>query len=75
MSRNSGPVLPLEQRCVEPGHWIIEGRHVRAVYEGRSRKIMSWSVQGFDGEPVPPPFFYLADARDWIRNPGRDDPA
>jgi hypothetical protein len=68
MTREHGPAEPLEQRCVEPGHWLIEGRHVRAVFQGRSRKVMSWSVMAFDGEPVPPPFIYLDDARDWIRN-------
>jgi hypothetical protein len=69
MSRERGRVLPLEQRCIEPGHWLIEGRHVRAVYEGRGRKIMSWTVGRFDDDREAPPasgFLYLADAREWI---------
>lgn len=68
MSRDSGPVQPLEQKCIEPGHWLIEGRHVRAVYFGRSRNVQCWSVMAFEGEDIPPPFIYLSDARDWIRN-------
>jgi hypothetical protein len=57
------------QRCIEPGHWVIGGRHVRAVYLGRSRHILSWNVQQLYDDPVPPPagFLYLDDARDWIR--------
>jgi hypothetical protein len=68
MSRDSGPVRPLEQRCIEPGHWLIEGRHVRAVYQGRSRNIQGWNVDVFDDEATLPAFTYLADARNWIRN-------
>jgi hypothetical protein len=29
MSCESRPVLPLEQRCVRPGYWVIEGWDVR----------------------------------------------
>lgn len=70
MSRTDNPeALLLEQRCIVPGHWLIEGRHVRAVYEGRSRKIMSWSVEALEGDTdVPPAFIYLNDVRKWIRN-------
>jgi hypothetical protein len=68
MSGDSRPVRPLEQKCIEPGRWIIGGRHVRAVFEGRSRKIMFWNVDGLDGENPPNPFFYLREAREWIRN-------
>jgi len=61
--------MSLEQRCVEPGHWIIEGRHIRAVYEGRSRKVMSWSVEVLPGDKnVPAAFIYLDDVREWIRS-------
>lgn len=70
MSRDSGPVMPLEQKCIEPGHWLIEGRHVRAVYFGRSRNVQCWSVHPLDGDEDVPVggFLYLSDARDWIRD-------
>jgi hypothetical protein len=72
VSRDSGPVMPLEQRCVEPGHWIIEARHVKAIYQGRSRHVIGWNVERLAGDPEPPPhaFGTLADARDWIRDNG-----
>jgi hypothetical protein len=68
VNADSGPVAQLEQRCVEPGHWLIEGRHVRAVYQGRSRKVLSWTVGVFDDEVSPAPFGTLNEARDWIRD-------
>lgn len=68
MGRDSGPVTPLEQKCIEPGHWRIEGRDVRAVFQDRSRDALSWNVTGLDGEKPPNPFLYLSDVRDWIRD-------
>jgi hypothetical protein len=67
MSRERGPVVPLEQRCIEPGHWVIEGRHVRANYQGRSRKILGWDVETLPGEVGQSPFATLASVREWIR--------
>ena len=54
-----GPVVPLKRRCIETGHWVIGGRRVRAVYEGRSRHIMRWNVDIRAGEEEPGSF-YLA---------------
>lgn len=34
MSNDSGPVMPLEQRCVKPGHWVIEGYDVHRTNTG-----------------------------------------
>jgi hypothetical protein len=68
--REHGPVVPLEQRCIEPGHWLIEGRHVRAVYQGRSRNVLGWNVEQLPGDRGfgPSPFGTLAAAREWIRD-------
>jgi hypothetical protein len=32
MARDTGPLNPLEQQCLEPGHWLIEGWDVLRVY-------------------------------------------
>lgn len=61
------PSSPWLGKCVEPGHWVIGGRHVRAVYQGRSRKILEWVIDGIPGGG----FLYLNDAREWIRNQDR----
>jgi hypothetical protein len=72
--REHGPVVPLEQRCIEPGHWLIEGRRVKAIYQGRSRNVLGWNVQTLEGDedPGPSPFGTLAAAREWIRNQGQE---
>jgi hypothetical protein len=67
MAREHGPAEPLEQRCIEPGHWLIEGHHVRAVYQGRSRNVLSWDIDVFPGETLPGIIGTLREARDWIR--------
>lgn len=58
---------PLKQRCIEPGRWIINGRRVTAVYQGRSRNTLCWNIHKLPGEDPPNPFWHLAEARDWIR--------
>jgi hypothetical protein len=71
MPGEAGWVHPLKQRCVEPGHWVIEGRHVKAVYQGRSRNILGWYIPiRMDGDPDTPSglFRTLDEARDWIRD-------
>jgi hypothetical protein len=67
VSREGGRA-PLEQRCIEPGHWYIEGRHVRAVYQGRSRNVLAWDIDVFPGETPPGRISTLSQARDWIRD-------
>lgn len=42
-----GPVTPLEQRCVEPGRWLIEGWEVRR--HGSARRPSIWIAER-DGE-------------------------
>lgn len=59
MSRDSGPVSPLEQRCVRPGHWVIEGYDV--MRRSNVRPDSTWWVIG------KLEFSTLAEARDWIR--------
>ena len=53
--------LDLEQSCVAPGHWRIEGWTVRRTQTG-------WTVAQFDNEPSPAAkrFRTLRDAREWI---------
>lgn len=68
MSRTDNPeALGLEQRCVRPGHWIIEGYDVRAGYLGRSRRINHWYIVD-PPEGAPPSFLYLSDVREWIKD-------
>lgn len=61
---------PPRGKCVEPGHWVIGGRRVRAVYQGRSSSIMGWKVEpAYDDTEVPPDrFIFLNDVREWIRD-------
>ena len=67
MSRDSGPVRPLEQRCVHRGaHWLIEGRDVLAVFWGRSRTVECWTWHEPDGTPMRAGT--LAEAREKIRD-------
>jgi len=47
----------LEQKCVEPGHWRIEGWTVRKTARG-------WAVSGFDHPGVT--VSTLRAAREWI---------
>jgi hypothetical protein len=68
MSRDSGPVAPLEQRCVRPGLWIIEGYEVkrhprRGPKEGLSPNYWAISEGGF----LVASMDRLDDAREWIR--------
>jgi hypothetical protein len=61
--------IPLSQRCVEPGRWIIEGRYVRAYWQGRSRNVLGWDVESLPGDGEQPTglFHTLNEARAWIR--------
>lgn len=61
MATEHGPVIPLEQRCIRPGHWLIEGHDVKLT-GGRHG---SWTVT-FAGVPLAQ-VLYLDDAREWIR--------
>lgn len=54
-------------RCIAPGHWFIAGHDVRAVYQGRSRAILEWTIDGTHRG-----FLYLDDARNWIENHGTE---
>jgi hypothetical protein len=38
-STERGPLMPLEQRCVQPGYWLIEGHEVRRLGPG------AWTVR------------------------------
>lgn len=58
MSIDSGPVDPLEQRCVKPGHWVIEGYTVKR-HGTRWRILAPVSYRVYAHT--------LAEARDWIR--------
>jgi len=58
--------MPLEQKCVRPGEWLIEGytvQHVRVM-----RGVVHWVVKGFPGHPGGAAFGKLSEARDWIRD-------
>ncbi len=71
MSRYSGPVMPLEQRCVRPGLWLIEGYTVMRVQHGGGNghmpSIVRWEVRGTPGRPAGSSFEKLGEAREWIR--------
>lgn len=59
--------LPLEQSCIEPGHWLIEGYDVITVRldGGRPGKSERWLIK-FRGKRVKA-VRTLAEARDYIR--------
>lgn len=50
--------LGLEQRCVKPGHWLIEGYDVR-------REHGNWRVYRFEVHLLDS-FRTLKEAREWI---------
>lgn len=56
-------MLPLEQRCIDPGHWLIEGHDVKRVRIDGQR--VRWNIS-FIGEPVGNTRT-LAKARELIR--------
>lgn len=57
----------MKDRCVEPGHWLIGGYHVKASFQGRSRTIAHWYIMDAHERPGTPPYFiYLRDVREWI---------
>lgn len=66
MTSEHGPVMPLEQKCVRPGEWLIEGYTVRHVKYARPHGWW-WRIAG----PAPVPGVQrrtLAEIRDWIRD-------
>jgi hypothetical protein len=65
MSRDSGPVMPLEQKCLRPGDWLIEGYSVQRVRV--TRGVVRWVTKGYAGHPGGSSFKTLSDAREWIR--------
>lgn len=66
MSRDSGPVEPLEQRCIEPGHWLIEGYDVIKTNSQVTRGFVpNWAISLFGEHRAN--VRTLSDARDWIR--------
>jgi len=73
MARDSGPVSPLEQSRVSPGHWLIEGYDVLRVGDGW-RIFQHFEVDtvselaGAEAADLLARVDYLAEARDWIRN-------
>jgi hypothetical protein len=62
MTRERGPVQPLEERCVKPGHWVIEGYDVFRIRGTGDRR---WQIEG----PAPRVGRRTLDEiRDWIRD-------
>ena len=59
--------LSLEQKCIEPGHWLIEGWHVRR--KAVSKPYRSWWVARSRGEEFQRRT--LALIREEIRNRGQ----
>lgn len=70
MSKDSGPTMPLEQKCIRPGLWLIEGYTVMRVQHGggsgRMPSIVRWEVKGSPGRGGSA-FEKLSEAREWIR--------
>jgi hypothetical protein len=66
--RESGYVNPLEQSCIGPGHWYIEGYRVIRRTGLRARKWSSeWHIT-FNRDDEPVIRRTLGEARDWIRD-------
>jgi hypothetical protein len=66
MGRESGPVMPLEQRCVEPGHWLIEGYDVKRVKYGWPQGWW-WRIALPGGVLAEVQRRTLGEIREWIR--------
>jgi len=62
VASDSGPVLGLEQRCIRPGRWLIEGYTV--VRHGTASRPLHWTV--YDGPSMAARVDKLATAREWI---------
>jgi hypothetical protein len=65
--REHGPVMPLEQACLYPGRWNIEGYKVIRRTGRSARKWPSewWITFSAGDEPVI--VRTLPEVRDWIR--------
>ena len=63
MSRERGPLVPLEQSCRRPGQWLIEGYDVWRV---RDWPETYWQIARFGQHAATAAT--LADAREWIRD-------
>lgn len=65
--------LGLEQRCIEPGHWLIEGRRVKRVVVSnggrRNGHRIEWRVTDYSADiPILAMTDTLREAREWIFN-------
>lgn len=56
--------LGLEQSCVRPGEWLIEGYTVRRVQDAMNSRNWWWTAEGSGGRKT---YHYLDDIREWIR--------
>lgn len=65
-----GPVLPLEQRCLRPGLWLIEGWEAeRYHWTGHG---WWWRIRGSADRPAPGVARRsLSEIREWIREQKR----
>lgn len=61
--REHGPVMPLEQKCIEPGHWLIEGHD--QVSSGRTFTLVNDKVSARGGRIVAV-YQYQFDRFDWL---------
>ncbi len=65
--------LSLEQKCLRPGHWVIEGYHVvRYGYRQWHKDCVTWLIYDVGVRPTVRTDAImatktLAAARDWIR--------
>jgi hypothetical protein len=58
-------MLPLEESCLQPGHWLIEGHDVKRVRMSGQRT--RWNIYFVVAEPIAVTST-LAEARTFIRN-------
>jgi hypothetical protein len=65
MPAEHAEALGLEQACIEPGHWVIEGRDVSRRTRGAAKgHKQCWEIRFFN-EPVVA-FNTLGEVRNWI---------
>lgn len=72
MGTDNPEALGLEQRCVRPGLWVIEGYTVMRVRHGggsgRHGSIVRWQVKGESGRSAGAEFRTLGEVREWIKD-------